>query len=801
MRLRDDAPPPHRGVSRGGRLLGSIRRRTAAELQDRLRQAVSARAERLGIGDALGLTAARLSDILAPGTPPDPAALLASFRGDSTTHALPGLNDPALTAAAVRDHDPAEADALLARAERIAAGRFDLMGHRDLQFGNPLDWQLDPVAGLRAPLVHWSRVPYLSEKVVGDHKVVWELNRQQWLVTLGQAYALTGDERWTREMVRQVESWLDANPPKRGINWASSLEVSFRAISWLLALRFLRNSPSLEPALYGRMLTSLHLHGRHLETYLSTYFSPNTHLTGEALGLFYLGTLLPELRGAARWQEKGLAVLEAQLPIHVHPDGVYFEQATQYHRYTTDFYTHLVLLAESNGIPLAQHVRPTLERLLEHLLHLSRPDGTIPLFGDDDGGRLVQLDDRMPDDVRALLAAGALLFGRGDFALGARGDLAGMIWLLGADGLSRYETLRPEPPAERARAFPDGGYHVSRDHWGPDAGWLAVDLGPHGILNCGHAHADALSFELVIAGRPVIVDAGTYSYSGAERQAFRHAAAHNTVVVDGQSSSVPAGPFQWSSVAATRAERWHASPRGAFIAGSHDGYMFLPAPALHRREVLHLAGDYWVVRDRVESAGAHELAVRFHCAPALRVLVHPGTQTSAEAEISAPDHGESLARIAIFGGPGQLRVEDGWVSAQYGSRERAPAIAWNQAGTGPQEVITFLLPQRQVAGVREMADIRGGRGFVLDGRGATDYLLVGESGTLASTDIETDAEWLWLRRDAAGRVMEYVAITASFARVNGVELWRPADRLPWRASAAKESQSANADGVPSLTRT
>ena len=91
---------------------------------------------------------------------------------------------------------------------------------------------------------------------------------------------------------------MDANPPKLGINWASSLEVSLRAISWLWALHFFRESPRLTAAIFARALKFLYLHARHLETYLSTYFSPNTHLTGEALGLFYLGLMLPEFRRA-----------------------------------------------------------------------------------------------------------------------------------------------------------------------------------------------------------------------------------------------------------------------------------------------------------------------------------------------------------------------------------------------------------------------------------------------------------------------------------------------------------------------
>jgi hypothetical protein len=95
---------------------------------------------------------------------------------------------------------------------------------------------------------------------------------------------------------------MDQNPPTRGINWASSLEVSFRLISWVWAFHFFQDSPSLKPETFLRAMKFLYLQARHLETYLSTYFSPNTHLTGEALGLFYVGTLFPEFKEADRWK-------------------------------------------------------------------------------------------------------------------------------------------------------------------------------------------------------------------------------------------------------------------------------------------------------------------------------------------------------------------------------------------------------------------------------------------------------------------------------------------------------------------
>ena len=60
-------------------------------------------------------------------------------------------------------------------------------------------------------------------------------------MTLGQAYWLTRDERYARIFVAHLEAWMDANPPKLGINWASSLEVAFRSISWLWAFYFFKS--------------------------------------------------------------------------------------------------------------------------------------------------------------------------------------------------------------------------------------------------------------------------------------------------------------------------------------------------------------------------------------------------------------------------------------------------------------------------------------------------------------------------------------------------------------------------------
>ena len=222
------------------------------------------------------------------------------FRTRTTPKFFTSFTEIEKTIAELKRRWPESADRIISRSSQIVGGHFELPGWQGASFSWPIDWHLEPLSNKHIPLVHWSKLNYLDTELAGDKKIVWELNRHQYFTTLGQAYLLTKDERYAETFVAHLESWMERNPPKRGINWASSLEIAFRSISWLWALYFFKDSPALNSQLFLRTRKILYLNARHLETYLSTYFSPNTHLTGEALGLFYLGLLLPEFREASR---------------------------------------------------------------------------------------------------------------------------------------------------------------------------------------------------------------------------------------------------------------------------------------------------------------------------------------------------------------------------------------------------------------------------------------------------------------------------------------------------------------------
>ena len=181
---------------------------------------------------------------------------------------------------------------------------------------------------------------------VGDSKVTWELNRHQHLVTLAKASGLTGDRRYADEILQHWRQWRAENPYPVGINWASSLEVSFRSLSWLWTYHLLQGSPEIAD-FREEWLRSLALHGRHIERYLSTYFSPNTHLLGEGVGLFFLGVLCPELAAAERWKALGWEIVLREAERQVQADGFHFEQSTYYHVYALDFFLHSAILADA----------------------------------------------------------------------------------------------------------------------------------------------------------------------------------------------------------------------------------------------------------------------------------------------------------------------------------------------------------------------------------------------------------------------------------------------------------------------
>ena len=607
--------------------------------------------------------------------------------------------------------------AVLDRATDLRRHRFDLLGYRSVSFGDPIDWHRDPISRRRAPLVHWSRLNPLDAATIGDHKVIWELNRHQWVVTLAQAAWLTGNPDYARSAVDAIADWIRSNPYGRGINWASSLEVAVRLMSWSWTLVLLRRMDLLTPDVMTLILTSMRAHARHVERYLSYYFSPNTHLTGEALGLLYAGVLLGDAPEADRWRRLGRQILVEECRRQITTDGVYAEQAACYHRYTVEIYLHFLILADRNGWSVPDFVRDRVILAVDCLLVLCRPRGEMPNIGDADGGWLLPLVRREPSDCRGVFGLAAGVFGRADYAWAAGGVTPEVAWMMGEPGCARVEAQQPAPPDRpvASRGFTTGGYAVLQSGWDADAHQLILDAGPLGApQSTAHGHADLLSIQVRAFGDEYLVDPGTYTYSTEPdwRDHFRSTAAHSTILVDRHGQAEPLGPFSWRRVARAHLQAWRSTAQYDFADATHDAYAALPSPVTHRRRIVFLKPHLFVMLDDVIGTGQHELCANFQFS-ARPIATGPLPWVAA----AGPDRRGLW--LAVFGrGPcapvvhaGGRCPKAGWVSSLYGERHPAPMVGYSMTAELPIRLVTLIVPSPHLT--RTPPDIEIDRG--LDG--------------------------------------------------------------------------------------
>jgi hypothetical protein len=582
----------------------------------------------------------------------------------------------------LRRRMPEHVTAILARAQRILDGHFDLLGYRGLDFGHDIDWSLDPVHGKRAPFIPWPAIPFLNFADTGDHKVIWELNRLQFLVTLAKAYRVTGDERFAAGLKDLWYDWRRKNPYPMGVNWASTLEVAFRALSLLWAAFLLEGTPADSEAFQRDTTREIARSAWYISRFLSTYYSPNTHLLGEGSALFLIGVRYPGLADAPQWRKTGWRIVCEEARRQVRADGLHFEQSIYYHVYALDFFLHARLMAAPNGVAIPRGLDETIRGMMAALAQLSQA-GALPRFGDDDGGRLFDPSRNLPEHMLDPLSTGAALFCDGGFKAAALGLCEETLWLLGPQSAEAFDALPRAALPARSVALPASGIYAMTSP-GPPVSQLFIDGGELGALSAGHGHADALSVQLARQGRLWLTDPGTCAYAeGSARERFRGTYAHNTMAIDGRHQADPRGPFAWERLPRAQVRRWVAGETFDLFEGCHSGYERLADPVTHRRWVLRWGAGFWLVRDVAEGRGAHRFDIVWHFAPEASVV------TEGPVLVSRLE-GESLVILPARLPGWQCAVEMGEYSPAYGLTVPAPVARWSTAGECPAEFASVI---------------------------------------------------------------------------------------------------------------
>jgi len=588
-------------------------------------------------------------------------------------------------------HALAKVDAAryLAAAERIAAGRFDLFALQDVELGSRPRWNCDPKTGVQAPLSFGKLLDCRNPRRVGDIKYLWELNRHLHIVTLAQAYALSGDARYFGVIRRHLESWFDDCPYGKGPNWSSALELGIRLINWSVAWQLLggASSPVFQDGegarFMRRWLDAVFQHAQFVHGHFSLYSSANNHLVGEAAGLFVAALTWPHWPQARAWLAEAKAILEREALLQNAPDGVNREQAVSYQQFELDLLLHSLLAARANGRKFSAAFESRIEAMIEYLASVMDAGGNIPMFGDSDDGVVVRLGQNDGQRTyRALLATGAILFRRGDFKAKA-GKLDDRTrWLFGERADAAFKQIddgKTEAPVRRA--FTHGGYYILGCGFETENEIrLIADAGPLGYQTiAAHGHADALAFTLSVGGKEFLIDPGTYAYhtQGPWRRYFRGTAAHNTLRVDGMDQSQSGGNFMWLRKADAQCTLWRPSDERDVFEGWHDGYTHLPDPVVHRRRIsLEKRTRRVVIEDTLQMAGKHDIELFFHCSERCQVDPTPdGYALSQEGKtlfLLLPKAKGASTQVFC----GSVAPIMGWVSRRFDAKRPAPTISW-----------------------------------------------------------------------------------------------------------------------------
>lgn len=586
----------------------------------------------------------------------------------------------------------------------------------------PIDWHLDFKSGFRWPETTWAAdIPYGHLPGV-DVKVPWELARMQHLPMLAWAYALSSagtpdfrnPDAYLREFRNQVLDFIATNPPRFGVNWRMTMDVAIRVSNWLVAYDLFRAfgatfAPDFEEAFACSILD----HGRHIARHLEwSDVLRGNHYLADIVGLLFVAAYLPRTPETDAWLALAVQELVAEVESQFTPDGANFEASTCYHRLSAEmvaYATALILglppekqealrtydsrhvrkppalspaplprhpLPDGTDSPLPPWVIVRLERMREFTAALTQGDGRVPQFGDNDSGRFLKLvpafcrvpaeapspgeawrEDQL--DHRHLLTAIGTLFLPEDPKAPSLEAMVVRSFSAGRRLPSCRESAEPSPLA----AFPEGGVYAYR---APDLG-LVLRCGSVGQKGYGgHAHNDALSFELWVADRAFIVDPGTYLYTPAPelRNRFRSTAMHSTLALPGKEQNDWEDGVAWLFGLKQRAYARVIEATPERFIGEHSGF-----GSPHRR-TLTLEERTLRGCDACEHPG--EKHVLFHLAPEVQVA-------------GCEDEGVILQRdgirVKLQGSPGAWTVEESLYSPAYGVVQRNHVVRLTSSAT------------------------------------------------------------------------------------------------------------------------
>ncbi len=500
-------------------------------------------------------------------------------------------------------------------------------------FGSTLDirkkieWHLDVTSGKRFPL-SFSRDIEIRSTKYGSAKVVWEINRLQFLLPLALKYSYSRNEADLELFFQQVTNWIKENPYMTGVNWYSNIEANIRIIVWYFCWQILFQVPHIKenkPFLdfcEQTWLPCIYQHCVYSYSHPSKYSSANNHLVSEYAGLF-IASVFWDFKESEKWKKYARKGLEKEIQLQHSINGVNKEEAAEYIQFITDFFLLSVAVGKRHGVEFSYTYNEYLLKICNYIFNLLDIKGNYCKYGDEDDGKVLTTSTNAQfNNFNSILMSGRILFENGAFKGVASDKIDVKNFLLwGMDGKRKLENIQTIKDNRSSFFLRDEGHFIFRKQFNDSEIYMHFDAAPLGYLSiAAHGHADALSLVLHVDGYPFIVDAGTYTYhTEAEwRSYFVSTIAHNTICIDGKNQAQHAADTLWLKHYKAKVTDMTISQDMESVTGYHNGYE--KSGCIHKRTVVfNRNNNSFEIRDEIAiKGGTHKIEMPFHLHPSIQ---------------------------------------------------------------------------------------------------------------------------------------------------------------------------------------
>lgn len=480
-----------------------------------------------------------------------------------------------------------EKDNIIKSADKACEGVIKAFSSLELDYGKPVDWQLNPISGMRCDENEkWYRIKDFDASR-GDIKAIWEISRFSHFYILARAFLLTDDEKYYLAFSKQLEDWLKKNPYSYGANFKCGQECALRMVNGLFAFTVFskKNMTTANDERNIKLLIECSYRKIRSNFFYAYRCIRNNHTISELLGIIIGSWCCND----EKQLDKAYRILDKVVCEQFVDDGGYTQHSFNYQRLALQILECVISISAKTEHSICSESKKRILKSAELLYQCQTESGDVPNYGPNDGALVFPLSCCDYRDFRPVVSTVfRLLTNHRIYEPGLYDEE--FLWF------SKPCVQTTDNLVKNSSAFTKAGLFTLRNSR-TFAMMIANDF------HSRPAHMDQLHLDLWIDGVNVFCDTGTFSYADTLGRDLANTSGHNTAVFPNVDQMNKHGAFMVYNWTERKTFASNEHMLSAEIV-SKNGYR-------HYRELAETSNGFSLT-DRIESSKQENVELFFH---------------------------------------------------------------------------------------------------------------------------------------------------------------------------------------------